>query len=501
MQKTSHLAGALSVTGTALLLLMVVMLGLLGGQPVALAQTSPTTTETGVGAAQAEPEALGGTTVVYMPLALTAVQKTPFGVESNPLLSQDPTVSAYTEALNGTWIRLGSRVSWAELQPTEGGAIQWSRLTAFEQELRNLRAAGITPIISVSYSPRWATIRPTTCGAIRSDKFNAFGQFMAQVVTRYSAPEYNVLYWELGNEPDIDPDLVSQDDLYGCWGNSDDPYYGGEHYGRMLRTVVPAMRAANPNIKLFIGGLLLDNPNTAPGQPANFFEGILRAGAAPYFDYVAFHTHFSFYASNIDYSGNTGGAWGSRGGAARGKPAFLREVMGRYGVSKPLFLDESTIRCPPAYTLCAGPSEQFFQAQAAHIPRMVVRSLHSGVTGFLWYTINGPGWDDSGLLDDNRNPRPAYFAYKNLIQRLRPATAVPQTVSYGSGIEAYRFSKGNHVVDVLWSVNGTTIPVTIPQNKFIEGYYQQGTEIVPIPSGSNYQFNVGFDAIYLHRHP
>ena len=57
--------------------------------------------------------------------------------------------------------------------------------------------------------------------------FDDFGEFLAAAVNRYSGPPYNVRHFEIWNEPDIDPDLVPGDSLFGCWGDSDDDLYGG----------------------------------------------------------------------------------------------------------------------------------------------------------------------------------------------------------------------------------------------------------------------------------
>jgi hypothetical protein len=52
--------------------------------------------------------------------------------------------------------------------------------------------------------------------------------------------------WTLDNSPK----LVN-------WGDISDPYYGGRYYGEMLMAVAPAMRAADPQVVIWLGGLLL----------------------------------------------------------------------------------------------------------------------------------------------------------------------------------------------------------------------------------------------------
>ncbi len=82
--------------------------------------------------------------------------------------------------------------------------------------------------------------------------------------------------------------------VFGCWGNPNDPYYGGGYYAELLKRAYPAAKAANPQAIVMNGGLLLDcDPRyPPPGKdclPAQFLEGMLRNQGAAYFDILAFH--------------------------------------------------------------------------------------------------------------------------------------------------------------------------------------------------------------------
>ncbi|MEJ2207683.1 MAG: cellulase family glycosylhydrolase, partial [Anaerolineae bacterium] len=227
----------------------------------------------------------------------------PFGVESKYTMTW-PLLMTKAVDLRANWVRLNQRISWRDLQPAEGAAIDWSQLADFEDELRALKANGMTPMVIVDNHPEWATIEAygadgqrSWCAAIRPDKYNAFAQFMRELVTRYKVDEFDVHYWELGNEPDVDPALVKGSSNFGCWGDIDDPYYGGEVYGEMLKVVTPAIRSEDPRARLMVGGLLLDRPLTTDpnlGRPELFLEGILRAGGGDYFDILAFHAYPSY---------------------------------------------------------------------------------------------------------------------------------------------------------------------------------------------------------------
>lgn len=440
----------------------------------------------------------------YLPLIIQPVSYRPYGFESFAL--SNTIIDQQAKQLKVHWIRMNN-IQWRDIEPERGVPYRVTALEKFERELKAAEASGFTPTVAVHRSPRWATInRPkaTSCGAIREDRFEDFARFMGWLAARYKD---RVQYWELGNEPDIDPTLVGTDEVFGCWGDISDPYYGGEHYGKMLKVVAPAIRKANPNAKIIIGGLALDSPNTtdpAAGKPERFFEGILRAGAADSFDIVAFHSYPWFsnrpldYDYDADFSKHQSGVWKDYGGYTLGKAKFLREVMAKYNVSKPLFLNETALTCvQPPRGPCPGPSPTFDRAQVNFLIRMMARGGAAGIDMISWYMLEGPGWRYSGLLDAEQKPRPIYNAYKVFVEMtsgsLRPVRVYdydrPDTI-----VETYRFTKDDMHVDVLWGADLSTYYVKVPP-KFIKAYDQFGKEIKPIGP----YIPVAFESIYILR--
>jgi hypothetical protein len=411
--------------------------------------------------------------------------------------------------LNAGWARLG-RISWRALQPNEGDAINWSVLAPFEAELLALKRARVTPEVVVSDSPRWATINEpfeTSCGAIRADKFGAFAQFMAALATRYGGAEYGVWNWELGNEVDVDPRLVDPDNGFGCWGDIDDPFYGGRHYGEMLKVVTPAIRAARPGSRVWIGGLLLSSPNTTDpqfGKPEKFLAGVLEAGAAPYFDVVPYHWYPAYRQSRTDYDYGDGGQWDVLGGGAAGKARYLRELMQQYGVEKPLFLNETSFICPNdvsgAYPWCNTPDQQFFGLQGDMLVRMIVRAMAQNVSGFIWYTLDGPGWRHGALLDAAANPKPAFAAYRQLSTQLSGAVYTG-AADYGENIEGHAFRRSGLQVHIVWSKHNQVWPVRIPSSRLVAAYTRDGQVISPTVVGDQLEYQISFEPVYLILRP
>jgi hypothetical protein len=439
-------------------------------------------------------------TSIYLPV-IASPAVSPFGIETHGAFTR-PTINGPAKQLGTKWIRL-HRIQWRLVQPKQGGSYDLTALAVFESNLAALKAANLKPIVIVHDSPDWATINrpyPTSCGAIRADRFADFATFMGWLAARYKD---SVQYWELGNEPDIDPTLVPPNEVFGCWGDIKDPYYGGEHYGNMLKAVVPAIKRSNPNAQVLVGGLALLTPKTTDpnyGKPEHFFEGILRAGAGDSIDIVAFHS-YPWYANrplDYDYDADTAGPWKDLGGFTLGKAKFLRTVMAKYGLKKPLFLNEMSMTCtvPPEGT-CPGVGPVFYRAQANFIVRVLTRGWSAGIQQFSWYTLDWPGFRYGSLLDEQVRPRPAYTAYQQFIAHTSPSDPPVPIKDYDRNdvrVEAYRFNKGAELVDVLWGKDLSTYYVKTPP-KFTKAYDQYGVELTPIGP----YLPVNFSAIYIHH--
>jgi hypothetical protein len=358
--------------------------------------------------------------------------------------------------------------------------------------------------------------------------FDEFANFMKEVVNRYKTPMYNVHNWELGNEPDVDPDLLPAIDWgFGCWGRIEDPFYGGEHYGEMIKVVGQAIKEADPTATVWLGGLLLASPETTDpnlGKPELFLQGVLEAGAAPYFDVVGYHWYPPYMNAVEDYdlsnekwvnweSGTIGipqflqqileanGKWADWGGGTVGKARFLRQTMDQYGVDKPVVLNETGLMCIEGHSYCEPePVPAFYEMQADHLVRSFVRGLSAGVEGLIWYTLNSPGWRHTGLLDENHDPHQAYTAYQHLSLQLQ-SSRYSGLVGHGPGVEAYAFRRGNEVVQIVWAQSNEVIPVTYPGWKFIAAYDRDGNPVIPTPIGDDIQLNIHFSPTFVVLNP
>lgn len=431
---------------------------------------------------------LGSEVQQQTPAANASTRPTLFGAEI--ARGAVTSVQARIRETRLNWVRYNG-VRWSEVESPEG-VRYWDELSGVDQDLQAITAQGGQALVVVRGTPAWArTATAAECGAIKPEALDAFANFMGALVARYSVAPFNVRYWELWNEPDVDPALVAPDAVYGCWGDSNDPYYGGGYYAEMLKKVYPAIKRADPNAQVVVGGLLLDcDPENPPAgkdcTPGKFLEGILRNGGGDSFDIVGYHAYTYWNAGRMDWD-RIQASWRHRGGVTAGKLDFLRATLGRYNLQKPILQDEAALLCRRSDPACF--TGTYLNDQANYVVRLYTRSLTSAVTGVIWYTLNGPGWQDGGLLDSTQAPRPAYKAMRFLNSILRDATYV---APLGSGTtEGYAFRNGDTSYRIYWTNDTTTATLPLPPNTRAI-YDPQGQ---PLSLGAN--LSIGFEPIIV----
>ncbi len=504
MQKTSlsqrQGLGALILTAIVFLGMLVFLKLVTGWGAARLADAS-----VGQGGMQTAILANGTTSsTVFLPVAMRNFPPIPpvFGVEINRG-KVDATVSRADEA--GVWWVRYNGVLWSEVE-TVHGVRDWTKLASVENELQALAEQGLTPMVIVRGTPTWAQKVPGSyCGPIEEDALDDFASFMKDVVERYSIEPYKVKYWELWNEPDANYSLPPASP-FGCWGDENDDYYGGEYYAEMLKHVYPAIKQADPTAQVMLGGLLMwcdsDDPAPAPEigdcPSAKFLEGILRNDGGAFFDIMAYHA----YPYWVPAPGNTDWDlnqihWDHRGGVLLGKLDFIQDVFDQYSVSKPIIMNEGGLMCysddndnPDCL------SDDLKSAQANYVVRLYARTWANDIIGSTWYTLNGPGWRQGGLLDGNQDPRPAYNTFRFMAQLLEGASYLGQ-LSSGS-LEGYVFynESAHGEYRVYWTNDGSTVPLSLPAGTSAV-YDKFGQDITP--GGGT--ISVDFEPIFIETAP
>ena len=394
---------------------------------------------------------------------------------------------------------------WHEVESVEGER-DWTALSSLEGKLERAASNGLSTILIIRGTPEWAQQVPGSfCGPIRPEKLQVFADFVNEAVSRYSQAPYHVKYWEIGNEPDVDPQLVKTKSVFGCWGDKQDPYYGGGYYADMLKVVYPVIKNADPEAKELFGGLLLDcDPNLPPEgkdcSPGTFLEGVLRNGGGDFFDIISFHGYTPYFGPtsgfpNSLYLDEYSYSWQHMGGGVVGKINYIRQILERFQVDKPILHTEGALLCPEYNPNdCSEPDELFYDAQADYAVRLYARNWANGLIGTIWYQFEGPGWRYGGLLDEDQNPKPVYAALQFMVSILS-GTTINGDIGQIEGLQGYEFSSPEKRVWVLWSPEQVDVPIQLPENPGAV-YDKFGNQV--IPEGNILQIN---SPIYIEFSP
>ena len=394
-----------------------------------------------------------------------------FGLETNKISLFEG--YELIQELDIHWLRKNG-VLWSRVEPEEG-ARRWEALESLELELELASLSGHEVILIVRGTPPWAqAVAGSFCGPILPEKLAAFGAFLFDLVSRYSQPPYNVHYWELWNEPDIEPSLQPPNSVFGCWGDEGDPYYGGEYYAEMLKAVYPQIKAADPQARVLVGGLLLDcdprNPPETPpasGQykdcsPSRFLEGVLLNGGGDSFDGVSFHA-YDYYLGAAGQYGNPNWryALNTTGPVTTIKADYIRELLSQYGVTgKFLMNTENALICGRDGNEPVCQTDDFHYTKANYLVRSFAASFASGLDANIWFNLGG--WRASGLVNPNNlEPLLAYKAYDFLTHELHGAQYQGKITDF-PGIEGVKFVRDGVQIWLLWSADGNTQTIQLP---------------------------------------
>jgi hypothetical protein len=415
-------------------------------------------------------------------------------------------------------------IQWSQIESTQG-AYDWSVLDSLKTELQNASSQGIQVVLLVHSTPQWARKDGGTgswCGPITEAKLPAFANFMHALVQRLSVKPYNVKYWELWNEEDVDSNSTTGDNGFGCWGDSSDAYFGGGYYAKMLKAVYPQIKSADSSSQVLIGGLLLGcdpRGGCAAGTslPSMFLEGILRSSndIGSYFDGVSFHAYDYYEGVEGEYyspywlSGSnpnlplfpapaTPVYPTNIGPVVTAKAQFIRSLLNTYGVTgKYLMNTESALICGRNGTEAVCQADAMSTTKAYYIAQTYAAAISQGLRANIWYDIFG--WRASGLLNSDLRPQPAYTAFRFAESELANADYVENVVTADvggiAGITGFKFIRNSYRIWLLWSLDGSSHLITL-SSKPIASWDALGNTVTPGVSMS-----VTLDPVYLEWNP
>ena len=156
------------------------------------------------------------------------------------------------------WMRF--HLAWPDLEPTRGS---WSWAKA-DAAVAKAESAGIKVLGILGACPTWANgglpfnYPPTDIAAWKN--------YVSTVCTRYRG---RVAAWEVWNEENI----------HGFWM----PQPDAAAFSALVKETTPAIRAADPDAKVVLGGVA--------GLDPTFLDNCLAAGVADYVDAIAYHPY------------------------------------------------------------------------------------------------------------------------------------------------------------------------------------------------------------------
>ncbi len=494
-------SGWLSILAFALLLL--VLEGCRSGT-----HQSPLSSESGENPSSQSPITLTPNPASSQPV-ITATLNTPaspmlpfspFGIEIADVNDIEPVFQSGAQL-----VRINALL-WSQVESQEG-VRDWSAVTSLEDELKIASEQGLRVILIVRGTPTWAQkVSGSYCGPITPEKLSAFTNFMAEAVTRYSPPPYNVGYWELGNEPDVDPALVPPDMVFGCWGEPADPYYGGEYYSEMLKSVYPQIKTSNPAAQVLIGGLLLNcdplnPPETQAGSgsfsdctSSKFLEGILKNDGGDYFDGVSFHA-YDYYYETYGHYGNTNwdASWKTSGPVVVAKINYLHNLLDDYGYQEKYLMNtEVALLCGKTGSEQFCNEADFTNTKAIYLVQSYATALAEGLSANIWYSLRG--WRGSGLVNKKYQPNIAYQAFQFSAAHLDGA-AFEREISEYPSLKGYAFNHDGVQTWLLWALDDRVHSISLPDRP--DAVFDMAGE----PLSPDQQISITLAPVYIDWNP
>jgi hypothetical protein len=209
-----------------------------------------------------------------------------FGVSSPELINLSPAQRAPILAdQRAAGVRLLRQLfDWSQIEATKG-SYSWDSADSL---MASSARAGMEVLPVVLYSPTWAS----SCPSYSSPKlcppadFGDFADFFVKLIGRYgpsgtfwsdnpTVPKMPITAWQVWNEPNFP----------AYWGTPD-----AAAYARMLNTVAPAIRAADPHAEVVSAGMPDSLVRTAV-RLVPYVTALYANGAKGSFDALALHIY------------------------------------------------------------------------------------------------------------------------------------------------------------------------------------------------------------------
>ena len=346
---------------------------------------------------------------------------------SNSSVHRFESLASAIKESGADWARV--RIEWELIEPNEpvpGEPPQYDWVY-HDDNLSLVSGTGIKMIATISDSPGWAASMP--CAPIYPDRLDDFARFLKDLVERYKEPPFNIHFWEMVNEPDSNRFISGHISGHGCWA------YDGDQYAQMLQVASNAIKQADPQATVLMGGIAYDWFNEYGGPFFRYFaDEVMFNGGGEYIDALNIHYFPDFSAEWDRWNPNSQDqilgwipeptcgivddgidtAYEVEGFGIVAKTSHFRNRMEVcFELSKPLWVTEVGMHG-------FMDDENSLIAQARYVIKVYARALSDGVQNITWFSLDQPPYDQFGqaLLDTDFSPKPAFFAYQTLTREL-----------------------------------------------------------------------------------
>ena len=403
-----------------------------------------------------------------------------FGIQMYGATSANSFYHPYMIETNASWVR--APILWRIIEGTPD-TYAWGH-----GDLVTGAAQDVTFIATLADAPEW--VAEDMDGPLDSAGMDQMAEFAHDVAERYDGDGFMdafghpvVNYFEIFNEPDRG---------VGSWGHV------GEDYAELLSRVTPAIKAANPNAKVLIGGIAYDFFEDQGGAfVREFIDDVLNAGGGEYFDIMNFHA-YSLFAFN----------WAPQGLGLREKTFAIRSKLVQHGYGDmPIFVTEAGTHSNivPDY-----PSSQ--ERQSRYVVELFVQSASADVEMMIWWMLHDTQDQyQTGLITGHTPPvkKLAFTAFRQITQILSGADYVRKMTNAQTGasiMEAYVFRNDvtKKTIYVAWLNPVDSIEVRslrVPgEQATVKNIYGIGTIVTDNGDGANdghVRVNVSGQPVYI----
>ncbi|HZT97174.1 MAG TPA: glycosyl hydrolase 53 family protein [Chloroflexota bacterium] len=309
--------------------------------------------------------------------------------------------SIYRAWLTGAdWLR--EEFTADKLHRYTNGRYHW---WAYDRVVARERAAGFHILGLIDYNNTWDGHDHAYMPHYMIRKLSHDFAKYAYAIARHYRGIIN--YWQVWNEPD----------LHLFWH----PYPNPTDYARLLRRAYRAIKRANPQATVVLGG-----PSGADPHPLAFIHRVVAAGGR--FDVLSVQP----YEDVPDLS-------------------LLSEVRALRWYGKPIWFTEMGWA---GETNCASVCGTE-QSQAVRLARLYLVAAYAGVQRVFWYDLRDDGTgaifeDHFGLLEHDLAAKPAFVAYEVSRYFLNRAT-LTGVDTLGPQVFAFRFRNHGAQFVVVWN--------------------------------------------------